>query len=360
MIGSLILVSLSLVCFEVTTSDAGADVKNLIGEPDYRKVRLYWNSIEIPSNGFQVRYCELQSWGAQRCRTKSVKEPSRKMNDVDGGDDLKAFETEVDGLRMATTYTFEIKPTGRDDRSGNKDAMNLIVIPTKGFSAKATQCLPEASEIEVSTGPYFGGRIAVEAADGERCALDGNVTSSRDTYTLRINHTECGSLVNETTVSTFVLVQENLPILTHSTRRFLVLCSFQPETLTVRAGLNLPSMGRGQAYVAYDESSGSRRARNMRTGKRLEMPEALVNPHPPPHPMPPPEKNNILPVTLVVLLMIAGVIGLITVSLRWNMRNDTRDLDNVSMESEISISSTATAMENDQTRTIDKDNTLET
>lgn len=86
-------------------------------------------------------------------------------------------------------------------------------------SAKATQCLPHASEIEVSTGPFFGGRIAVEATDGERCAIDGEPDSPRDIYTLRINHTECGSQVNDTTVATFVLVQENLPILTHSTRR---------------------------------------------------------------------------------------------------------------------------------------------
>lgn len=87
-------------------------------------------------------------------------------------------------------------------------------------SAKATQCLPHASEIEVSTGPFFGGRIAVEAADGERCAIDGEPNSPRDTYTLRIDHTQCGSQVNDTTVATFVLVQENLPILTHSTRRY--------------------------------------------------------------------------------------------------------------------------------------------
>lgn len=129
----------------------------------------------------------------------------------------------------------------------------------------------------MSTGPYFGGRIAVEATDGERCALDGDIQSSRDVYTLRINHQECGSRVNETTVSTFVLVQENLPILTHSTRRFLVLCSFQPETLTVRAGLNLPAMGRGQAVVTPEENAGaySRRSRNMRLGKDLEKPEAL-------------------------------------------------------------------------------------
>ncbi|KRT86108.1 hypothetical protein AMK59_733, partial [Oryctes borbonicus] len=341
---------LILVYTNLARGDVNTDVKNLVGEPDYRKVRLYWNSPVIPPNGFQVKYCELQSWGAQRCRTKSVKEPSVRPNDIDVGDDLQTFETEVDGLRMATTYTFEIKQGGREDRSDNKN-QNLIVIPTKGFSAKATQCLPETSDIEVSTGPYFGGRIAVEATDGERCAIDGDINSPKDTYTLRINHQECGSQVNETTVSTFVLVQENLPILTHSTRRFLVLCSFQPETLTVRAGLNLPSMGRGQAYAAQSEEShgGSRRSRNMRQGKALERPEALVGSNDSTPPPLPAERNNILPVTLIVLLMIAGVAGLVAVSLRWNMRQEARDLDNVSVESEISISSTCTTLEGDST-----------
>lgn len=54
--------------------------------------------------------------------------------EVDVTDDgLKTFETEVDGLRMATTYTFEIKQGGREDRSEDIDVEeNLIVIPTKG------------------------------------------------------------------------------------------------------------------------------------------------------------------------------------------------------------------------------------
>lgn len=131
----------------------------------------------------------------------------------------------------------------------------------------------------MSTGPFFGGRIAVESSDGEKCAIDGESNSPRDTYILRINHTECGSQVNETTVATFVLVQENLPILTHSTRRFLVLCSYQPETLTVRAGINLPTnknSNTGHASISYDdEAIGSRRARNMRNNRLIQKPEAL-------------------------------------------------------------------------------------
>lgn len=144
------------------------------------------------------------------------------------------------------------------------------------------QCLPHASEIEVSTGPHFAGRITVEATDGERCTIDGEPDSPRDTYVLHIDHKECGSYVNETTVATYVIVQENLPILTHSTRRFLVLCSYQPETLTVRAGLSLPSSqhsrhhGKGHGIsesVNPDQDFNSvRRSRQLRPA-RLEAPE---------------------------------------------------------------------------------------
>jgi len=163
---------------------------------------------------------------------------------------------------MATNYSFEIRPLhGRHNSQHAKDHGKTLIVPTKGckftnlslshiewscrvtciksVSAKANLCLPDVSEVEVSTGPYFGGRITVESSDGaktDNCSVGGDVTSARDTYILRIEHKICGSTVNRTAVSTFILVQETLPILTHSTRRFVVLCTFQPETLTVRAG----------------------------------------------------------------------------------------------------------------------------
>lgn len=58
-----------------------------------------------------------------------------------------------------------------------------------------------------------------------------------------------------------------------------MICSYHPETLTVRAGLNLPT-GRGQVHVpAAEKFEGGdnylRKGRNMRTGKMLQKPEAL-------------------------------------------------------------------------------------
>lgn len=73
---------------------------------------------------------------------------------------------------------------------------------------------------------------------GTSCSVWGDSQSPRATYRLRFDHTACGGTraLNRSAVATFVLVQESLPILTHSTRRFLVLCTAQPDTLTVSAG----------------------------------------------------------------------------------------------------------------------------
>ena len=118
-------------------------------------------------------------------------------------------------------------------------------------SAHATLCLPDASEIEVETGPYFGGRIATENGN---CAVQGDPNDAKESYTMRIEHEKCGSHVSTTdlTVETFVTVQENLGILTHSTRRFVVVCTFQPDTLTVRARLALPGKGNAAAVETPD------------------------------------------------------------------------------------------------------------
>ncbi|CAH1133679.1 unnamed protein product [Ceutorhynchus assimilis] len=340
----------------------GSAIKNFIGEPDYRQVRLHWEieKSALPKNGYNVRYCELQTWGQQRCRLQLVNNTAVEKNFIDGDEELKQYSADIKGLRMATTYSFEIKPVKDKDgkerevrAEGDDRNQNMIIIPTKGFSAKATQCLPHASEIEVSTGPFFGGRIAVEAADGERCAIDGEPNSARDTYTLRINHTECGSQVNETTVATFVLVQENLPILTHSTRRFLVLCSYQPETLTVRAGISLPNANRGQVQIhpasdIDDEEDNylGRRSRNLRLGRVMQKPEALVKEDILSQPQPQ-YRSLIVPIFVITMLSIAGIIGLVAIVLKISGKTLVEEMDNVSIASDLSTGSSSTISEVD-------------
>lgn len=162
----------------------------------------------------------------------------------------KVYKMMINNLRIATKYSFNVRPqkqgeaekaprsqTYKDDQDGQN-----IIVPTKGFLAIATKCLPNESEISIETGPYFGGKIVSE--NGE-CEIDGDVKDARESYTMRIDHEKCGSQVShdDLTVETYITVQENSGILTHSTRRFLVVCTFQPDTLTVRARLALPSKG---------------------------------------------------------------------------------------------------------------------
>ncbi|MPC83875.1 hypothetical protein E2C01_078596 [Portunus trituberculatus] len=79
-------------------------------------------------------------------------------------------------------------------------------------------------------------QISVEGSDDPRCWTQGRRDLGQTTYLLTIDHDLCGSEVHNTSVTSFIIVQENLPILTHSTRRFLVKCNYIPETFTVRAG----------------------------------------------------------------------------------------------------------------------------
>ncbi|KAL3281458.1 hypothetical protein HHI36_004667 [Cryptolaemus montrouzieri] len=130
------VIILAVIVGSIETNE-NADIKNLVGEPDYRQVRLHWETDKAsgPQN-FQVRYCELQTWGPQRCRAQIV--PEQSLNDIEYDDsNVKSYNTNIKGLRMATTYSFEIRNEmeirDREDRSqGIGRNQNIIVIPTKG------------------------------------------------------------------------------------------------------------------------------------------------------------------------------------------------------------------------------------
>lgn len=99
------------------------------------------------------------------------------------------------------------------------------------------------------------------------CGIQGDETSANDRYVMRIDHRRCGSQVDheQLTVRTFITVQENLGIFTHSTRRFLVVCSYQPDTLTVRASFSVP--GKASA-IAADALSDGDAAASDRSGRQ--------------------------------------------------------------------------------------------
>jgi len=80
-------------------------------------------------------------------------------------------------------------------------------------------------------------KISVEGSQDASCATAGKSKDPISKYRLNINHSVCGSKMVNDSVRTYILVQENLPILTHSTRRFMVVCHYIPEAFTVSAGL---------------------------------------------------------------------------------------------------------------------------
>ncbi|KNC22947.1 hypothetical protein FF38_13751 [Lucilia cuprina] len=288
------------------------EIHSVSGEPNYKYVNLTWevefvgtddadaitnSSAEVePPSSFQVFFCEIQSFGPHRCRSKVVNgSTSLQMYDntdndlevVDKIRQVRQYMTQVDNLRMATKYSFHIrslpkhknmKVTGRseifnneiegeDFLSNNMVQGQTIVVPTKG--SQATRCLPTASEIEVETGPYFGGKIVV---DGGNCGIKGDPNDAKDKYVMRIDHKACGSMVKpETnTVETFITVQENLGIFTHSTR------SYQSGLQTVRASFSVPGRGGASAVQQdhYDEEE--RMGRGLKPMRYVDKSELVL------------------------------------------------------------------------------------
>jgi len=235
-------------------------IVNLSGEPDFRGVTLRWQVApdgDTVTGRFRVKYCENQIWGEHYCRYKPVKQkPTQEQ-----------FSTDILGLKMSTNYTFylETDVLEKSSRKERKIEQNLV-LQTKGFSARATGCRRDTTEVLLETGPHFGGKISAEGRESN-CFIKGNEASSNSSYSFTIDHKECGSSMNKTSVWTYVVVQENLPILTHSTRRFLVLCHFtMPEVFKVTAGFNLPGgnsrgVGSGSLQPVDISELGSREGR---------------------------------------------------------------------------------------------------
>lgn len=215
------------------------------------------NQIKINNdNGFVIHYCELQSWGEMhRCKTKVLNQDIRNSS-------VKNYKTMIGNLRMSTKYSFNVRPKKRDEKMGRPETKDYeqgqtIIVPTKGFSAVATKCLPNESEIEIETGPYFSGKITSENG---LCAITGDSKDPHTSYIMRIDHEKCGSNISpdDLTVETYITVQESSNILTHSTRKFIVICTYQPDTLTVRARLALPSKS---GAIVMEEERDHRNAR---------------------------------------------------------------------------------------------------
>ncbi|XP_069997117.1 uncharacterized protein [Penaeus vannamei] len=312
--------SLFLLALALPAALALPDVVGLGGEADFHAIRLHWKyPMSVPDlYAFVIDYCEDQPWGQYRCRKMQLKDV--EANEIGAKNaQFREFAALISGLRMATNYTLEVTPVldGEGDGRGRTFGSG-VVIRTKGFSARATHCLANSSVVEVDTGPRFGGKISVEGSEDPRCITQGDATSGKTSYLLEIEHDVCGSEVQNTSVLTFIIVQENLPILTHSTRRFLVKCNYVPETFTVRAGVNLPEESNsvddedplapiGQSVYEVDPSELFDSSNNLfdsrlseEVGRALKMSASDQNKEP----------RMWAHLVLMVILVMAAVVGL--------------------------------------------------
>lgn len=124
------------------------------------------------------------------------------------------FEAQIHDLRALTNYTFQVQVAhfwgegvggaGAARRRSSQLARRLELhgepaggerAETKPFGAQAAKCLANVSEVLISTGRYFGGRISVEGSADSRCHLLGNKTSDQSVYLFRIDHQACRSKI---------------------------------------------------------------------------------------------------------------------------------------------------------------------
>lgn len=140
------LINIQAINFNILFLSFNIEIKSLTGESNYRSVNLTWEIDEAintsdkkDKRNFVVYYCEIQTWGPNRCKSKTLKdeklEPNRKE---------KLYSLLIDNLRMATKYSFHIKKqnkpgeqkiSGRDfneDDLKDNGISESIIIPTKG------------------------------------------------------------------------------------------------------------------------------------------------------------------------------------------------------------------------------------
>lgn len=129
------------------------EIKAIYGQPDYKSVNLTWETEDKTvenqvqpltqlKRSFIVHYCELQSWGdLHRCKSKVVDDSEKPSPDG-----IKSYTLAVKNLRMATKYSFHVKPQVKkedsmpqkaaraDDLSADNSAEigASIIVPTKG------------------------------------------------------------------------------------------------------------------------------------------------------------------------------------------------------------------------------------
>ncbi|XP_023209967.1 uncharacterized protein LOC111612910 [Centruroides sculpturatus] len=281
------IVFIWLLCV-IASSSRYPGIEDLRAESDYRSIKLKWryrsfNGVE----GFKVTLCETTSWKVKYpCKQRHLllNAPRKNSHDFVRRSTLNGgFEASIYELRMLTNYSISVQPiltSGNNEELAKNRALNVesnvITISTKGFSARTTRCLGNVTDIEVTTGPYFPGKIEVEDKFDKRCVTYGDKRSGRRVYKLTIMHDVCGSkTVNDSRIQTSIVVHENRELVTHSSRRFLVVCNFLPGTLTIQAAVQVPrnhslsTLNSTGAESNYDNAIQSASSSNIRDARLL-------------------------------------------------------------------------------------------
>lgn len=113
-------------------------MEELRATSDFRSIRLSWKLNVTPPIGFAVEYCELVTWGKDRCVTQIVNNSDIQLqtNLIEVGSP-KLYEIVIGGLRIATNYSVDIQPLTTMDWPvtpfrGRSLNHNEIIVATKG------------------------------------------------------------------------------------------------------------------------------------------------------------------------------------------------------------------------------------
>lgn len=196
--------------------------------PSFHSVKVSVSPIvEGNLNNYLLEICDQQPWGGSaQCRNHP----------------LQGQEMKLGHLQMSTFYSLTLK-------NSNLQVLNSVTFKTKDFKVLATKCQKDQTSVLVETGPYFGGSISIEPYFKDdinkvvnKCSLRGDKTSNKSTYLYTFQHDACVGIVKNgnSSIETTLIVQENWPILTASTKRFRIACSFKTSEFTVQAGLQMP------------------------------------------------------------------------------------------------------------------------
>ncbi|XP_018026387.1 uncharacterized protein LOC108681826 [Hyalella azteca] len=172
---SVALLMALMMSLGLSSAQEDADVAELSAASDFNGVQLQWR---YPRRGrgpslFKITHCEDQAWGPHRCRNIMLN--PNEVTQTPLSDGSVQYSSKISHLRMATNYTIEVTPVDQHDQNPEVGGQRVpspkgraipdeghraqVFVQTKGFSARALSCLTNSTQIQVETGPHFGGKV---------------------------------------------------------------------------------------------------------------------------------------------------------------------------------------------------------